>query len=97
MLQKLFDLSYLGHYYRSGCFKASHHFWILHIITNLPHIVRVYRLVSVQSIHCYCCSLNKNCFLEIFQKKTKTSPPHLDVKKTPKKVSQFFDIISNLC
>ena len=35
---------------------------ILRIITNLEHIVLAYRLVSVQSIHYYCYSLNKNCF-----------------------------------
>ena len=70
MLQKLFDLSYICHYRlpshakynRSGYFKASHHFWILRIITNLPHIVYAYRSVSVQSTHYYCCSLNKNLF-----------------------------------
>ena len=36
---------------------------ILYIITNLEHIVLAYRLVLVQSIHYYCCSLNK-MFLE---------------------------------
>ena len=81
MLQKLFDLSYLGHYDRSGYFKASHYFWILHMITNLPHIVHAYRLVSVQSIHCYCCSLKKNCFWRHSQRKLRFSP-HLDVIKT---------------
>ena len=40
-------------------------FWLLRIITNLPHIVYAYRLVSVQSIHGDHCSLKKNFFGDI--------------------------------
>ena len=59
----------------------SHPFWILRIMTNLAHIVHAYRLVSVQSIHCYCCSLKKNWFWRQSQRKLRFSP-HLDVIKT---------------
>ena len=63
------------------------HFLQLHIITNLPHIVYAYRLVSVQSIHGDHCSLNKIVFADIH--KENWFPP-LDVIKTSKENFTFF-------
>ena len=57
------------------------------VITNLPHIVYAYRLVSVQSIHGDHCSLNKIVFADIH--KENWFPP-LDVIKTSKENFTFF-------
>ena len=74
---------------------------MLRIITNLPHIFHVYRLVSVQSTHYYCCSLNKNCFW-IYSHKIS---PSLGCDKNPKRnihsflrlhFTHFLNVISNL-
>ena len=62
--------------------------YIPHYITNLPHIVYAYRLVSVLSIHCYCCNLNENCFWTQSQRKLRF-PPLLNVIKTSKETSQL--------
>ena len=62
--------------------------YIPHYITNLPHIVYAYRLVSVLSIHCCCCNLNENCFWTQSQRKLRF-PPLLNVIKTSKETSQL--------
>ena len=86
------------------CQQDPLHFWVLLIMTNLPHIVHAYRLVSVQSIHCYCCSLKKNCFWRPSQRILRFPP--LDVKKISKETCtvclEFCFLlpnfwISNLC
>ena len=64
--------------------------WLLRIITNLPHIVYSYRLVSVQSIHDDHCSLNSIVFADI-HKENWFSP--LDVLKTSKENFTFFSIL----